>query len=112
MAEPRVVDIEEVPELADVLPDMCKRYREILDTEAALKKEKKDIGDQIVALMQAVNVKTVIGDTWQSTVGSGCNVTIVKELLVQAGVSLETVAKATRRSPYYYPVISKREVEG
>lgn len=99
-AAPPARHITEYPDLVDCLPDMAVRYRELLDTIKPLEAEKKELGKDINALLDAVGVKAIRGDGWLATYVDGGNIErIVPERLLELGLTLEDIEAATERKP-------------
>ena len=96
------VPIADLPDLAGVLPELCVRYREIAEQEASIKTEKQELSAQIEPLMEAFEVRAVLGDTWLAVRSRGVNVSISAELLLKAGVTMDTIEQCTVRKPYTY----------
>lgn len=94
--------IWEFPELADVLPDICIRYREIVDEANKLEAERKELSSQIMPLMNAVEQRTILGDTWVAVKARGSKTGISETLLLEAGVSMETIEACRKTVKYDY----------
>jgi hypothetical protein len=92
------------PELADVLPALCEEYRQLAKDAGWIEKRKKALGAEIMPLMEAVDCDVIAADdrSWTVYRSEGCNVSISKERLLELGVSMAIIEKATKRTPYFY----------
>jgi hypothetical protein len=60
----------------------------------------KELKSQIMELQAVTGYKTVLTPDWRVTLTSGTNVTISKEKLLEQGVSVKIIEKATRKTAY------------
>lgn len=102
-----VFTLDQVPDVADVLPQLCERYRTVHESVVALEKEKKELSAQILPLMDAVEAKSITAPTWVAVKSKGTNVSISKEKLLANGVGMDIIEKSTQRTPYYYVQVRK-----
>lgn len=92
----------EFPELEDVLPDLCVRYREIVTEAAALEKERKELSETIMPLLEAVEQDSIMGEGWVAVRAHGSRTTLSEEKLLEAGVAMDTIEACRVRRSYYY----------
>lgn len=94
--------IAQFPDIEDVLPALCERYREIAIEAAKLEKERKELSAQIMPLMEAVEWNSIEGAGWHAVRVHGARSTLSKEKLVEQGVTTAQIAKATYTTHYWY----------
>jgi hypothetical protein len=94
--------MSDYPDIADVLPDLCKRYREIAAQAKELETERKGLSEQIMPLMEAVEANSIQGDGWVAVRALGSRSIIVAERLLEHGVSMAIIEKSTKRTEYRY----------
>lgn len=105
----RARPLEEYPDLMDVLPELCDRYREIQVEVKALEEERQSLSLQIMPLLEAVGAESVAGDSWVVSRTKGSRSTIVPELLLKEGVTTDQIAAATRKVEYFYIQLRERK---
>lgn len=94
--------LHEFPELEDVLPDLCTRYREIVAEAKALEAERQELSSVIMPLLEAVEWNSIQGDTWNAVRSRGSRKSLSPEKLVEQGVTFEQLAAATVTKEYWY----------
>lgn len=70
------------------------------DRKKELEEEIKALSAGILELLSVSGEKTVLTDNWRVTFTPGCNVTINKLKLLEQGVSVKIIEKATVRKDY------------
>lgn len=99
-AEKRVKHITEVEELVDVLPDMAREYRGISAKIAPLEARKKELGAEIKALLDAVEVGSIRGDDWIAIRTKDTKTfTLSAEKLLMNGVEMDVIKESYDESP-------------
>lgn len=92
--------ITDFPDLVDVIPDLAAEYRDISDNLKPLEVRKKEVGDEIKALVDAADLKSVRGTGWIITRSADTfTETIKPELLLANGVTMDQIAASTVRTP-------------
>jgi hypothetical protein len=92
--------ITEYPDLVDVLPDLCVEYRKYHLQAKEGEEKKKELAPQIEGLLEAVGAKRIRGSSWQVTrVDGGYVESLDPKLLLEHGVSIETIAACTVKTP-------------
>lgn len=86
------------PELVDVLPDLVEEYRGLLDQEANIKARKEELGPELMALLEAVEQKSIRGNNWVVSRADGAwQSKITAEGLLAQGVTMDQIDAATER---------------
>lgn len=99
-AEAKSVDVETIPELADCLPDLCARYRELHIEIAEREKEKKELGADIKALLDAVGQTAVHGTNWVAVRSRDTEKeSLSKEKLLENGVGMDVIEASIEKTP-------------
>lgn len=98
----RARPIGEFPDIADVMPDLCTRYREIADEISKLDKERKELSATIMPLMEAVECDSITGEGWTAVRAEGANSSVSPELLLAKGVSMKVIKACTKTTKYHY----------
>lgn len=101
--------LDEFPELADVLPELCERYRAIADQQKKLEAERKELSAQIMPLMEAVGWDSIAGDGWLALRVHGRNERLSPEKLLESGVSMAVIKKCTTVAEYDYVQVRERK---
>lgn len=101
--ESKARPIEEFPELADVLPELCLEYRRLHKVEKEAEKAKKAIGDDIGPLLEAVGCNSITdGAEWAAVRCKGSKSSISATKLVELGVDPDIIEQATVTNEYWY----------
>ena len=103
------VALAEYPDLAGSgFAELCSEYRALHVQMKTLDMRKKELGDLIKPLMEAVEADSVVGDGWHAIYSHGQRTTLHKEKLVEHGVSLEQIEESSTTSRYTYIQIRER----
>lgn len=97
-----VFELAELPDLGEILPALCGRYREILDEQKRLESERKELSSQITPLLEAYDADSVVGDGWTASRVTGVRTMLMPELLLENGVAMDIIDKSTKRVEYSY----------
>lgn len=98
----RVRGIEEFPDIAGILPEIAEESREIAIKIAKLDKRRKELNEEVKALLEIADYPSIGGEDWVCVRASGGGVpSISAEKLLQHGVSLKIIEKCTVFSDKY-----------
>jgi hypothetical protein len=103
--------LEEVPDLVEAGFDtVCERYRQVCTEVAALEAEKKELASLISPLLEAFEIKSVVGPDWVAVRSRGMSVKLDQTKLLAKGVKMEIIEACKVKTPYYYvQVVAKGE---
>ena len=93
------------------LPVVARRLRDIDDEISALKETKKQLSDQGVTILLKAGVKSVMVGDLRVTRADGMSAQISKTRLMELGVEIGLIEKATSRTPYTYLKVTPPKVE-
>lgn len=106
-ADSRIRMMEEYPDIADVLPELAARSRELATIIAAADKERKEINKTVGELIAAVeeNPVSIQGDDWVAVRTKGRPPKKIDATkLLDHGVPLETIQACTVEGEEYWYV--------
>ncbi len=100
-----IVDIRQSGLGADYLKTLAKvqelkSVRDKAELEIKGPDKKSGLQGKLLEMQAKTGYKTVLTPDWRVTITSSVNVSISKEKLLELGVPVKTIEKATKRTPY------------
>jgi hypothetical protein len=118
MATARVTTLVEVPSISSLrdlkarraLPDLCTAYRDLRAQIKALEDAAKPLAQEIAEHATRAGVDKLDGDGWRLSKCAGRK-SLSKEILLECGVSMRVIERATVEGKEYWKVLGREEEE-
>ena len=93
------------------LPEMCAEYRRLSEEAGALSAAMKAVKADIDEVAKRTRVKKIVGDGWMILRVTSTRKSIKQELLLEHGVSMDTILLSTKVSTSTHYQIRKGDAD-